>query len=342
MPAERVHQDDRGGTARPLVSIVVPVGNGARHLPAFLAGIEAQRRADMELVLVDDGSHDDTPRLLSAFAADTRWRCRTVTLPVNVGAGGARRAGFEAAEGDHVWCLDVDDELAPGAVDLAAEAVAGDPDAVLVFDYVVRLGDGRISEAGMVAPGWDRPNDALAALLRNEVSPYLWNKVVPRRGLVPADFSARRTGEDLATLVRVFQVHPRVRHVPVSLVDYVVGGGSVSQTGDLVAYTSVTDGQPADVRALLTGPVWAASAPAFERWFALRVLANAALAAARRPDGRFPEVQANIAAQVSPAQLRAGLWSGDRGSAALLALARWAPPVFRVVARATARRPNRT
>ena len=55
------------------------------------------------------------------------------------------------------------------------------------------------------------PEGAVAALLRGEISPHLWNKVFPRHDLVATDFSARRIGEDLATLVRVFHVHPRVR-----------------------------------------------------------------------------------------------------------------------------------
>lgn len=326
----------------PVVSVVVPVGNGARHLPAFLAGIEAQVRPDMELVVVDDGSGDDTPHLLAAFAAATAWRCRVVSLATNHGAGGARRAGFAAAEGRYLLCLDVDDELAPGALDAVAGAVADQPDTVLVFDYAVRIGDRRTTEAGMVAPACDGPDAAVAALLRGEISPHLWNKVLPRHGLVPADFSERRIGEDLATLVRVLQVHPRVRRVPVRVVDYVVGDASLSQTGDLVAYTSVTGGQLADVRALLADPVvWAACAPAFERWFAPRVLANAALAAARRPDGRFAEVRANIVAQTTLGQALAGLRAGDRGSSALLVLVRVAPPVFRLMARSSARRSAR-
>lgn len=323
----------------PLVSVVVPVGNGARHLPAFLAGIEAQVRPDMELVVVDDGSHDETPHLLAAFVAGTAWRCRVVALATNLGAGGARRAGFAAATGGHVLCLDVDDELRPGALEAVARAVAEQPDTVLVFDYAVRIAGRRTPEAGMAAPGHDGPDGAVAALLRGEISPHLWNKVFPRHDLVATDFSARRIGEDLATLVRVFHVHPRVRRVPVALVDYVVGESSLSQTGDLVAYTSVTDGQLADVRGLLADPVvWAACRPAFERWFAPRVLANAALAAARRPDGRFAEVRRNIVAQTTLGQALAGLRAGDRGSSALLVLVRVVPPVFRLVARALARR----
>jgi hypothetical protein len=160
---------------------------------------------------------------------------------------------------------------------------------------------------------------------------------------VAADFSARRLGEDLPTLVRVFQVHHRVRRVPVSLLDYVVVGDSLSQTGDLVGYTSPATGQVADVRRLLADPpVWEACAPAFERWLAPRVLANAALAAARRPGGRFPEVRRNVIDQTTLGQSLAGMARGDRSSSALLVLVRLVPPLFRVVARLSDRGPSRS
>lgn len=331
------------GPAEPLISIVVPVYNGARHLPAFFDGIEAQVRHDMELVLVDDGSEDDTGSLLAAFVSRTAWRCRVVPLGRNRGLGAARRAGFEAGVGAQVMCLDVDDSLEAGALDAVADAMAdarpdGQGDTVLVFDYAVRIGERRAPTAGMVADSHREPAAAVAALLRGDISPYMWNKVIPRQGVAATDFSARRLGEDLPTLVRVFQVHLCVRRVPVPLLDYVVADGSLSQTGDLVGYTSVTTGQVAEVRDLLAEPaVWAACAPAFERWFAPRVLGKAALAAARRPDGRFPEVRRNVLDQTTLGQSLAGIGSGDRTWSALLVLLRVAPPLFRAVARLSAR-----
>jgi hypothetical protein len=320
------------------------VYNGARHLPAFFDRIEAQVRPDMELVFVDDGSTDGTAELLAAFAARTAWRCRMVPLDQNRGLGGARRAGFESGTGRLVMCLDVDDELRPGALDAVARAVDDDePDTVLVFDYGVRVGGRHTLVPGMAADALAEPLAALTAMLRGEISPYMWNKVIPRHQVHAADFSARRLGEDLPTLVRVFQVHPRVRRVPVALLDYVVADGSLSQTGDLVGYTSPATGQAAEVRMLLAEPaLWAACAPAFERWLAPRVLANAALAAARRPDGRFPQVRRNIVEQTTLRQALAGVRRGDRSSAALLVLVRLAPPLFRVVARLSDRGPSRS
>lgn len=95
----------------PQVSIIVPAYNYAAFLPHALDSALAQPRELCEVVVVDDGSTDDTPRVLDAYASRVR-----VLTQANRGLSAARNAGIEAARGRWLLFLDADDLLFPGAV----------------------------------------------------------------------------------------------------------------------------------------------------------------------------------------------------------------------------------
>lgn len=331
---------DASGTD-PVISLIVPIFDAADHLPQFLSLLDREARPEVEVIFVDDASTDATPTLLEAFrAAATAWSVRVVTLAENGGAGVARRAGLAPARGRYLMWLDVDDEPVAGTFDLALAAAADtEPGTVVVFDYRYHWKDGRSKHnAGMTAQHLTGLEPSVRALLRREISPYMWNKLVPREGLRNEHFATRRNGQDWLTLVNIFAVHPRVRHVPRVLVDYVQQPGTLSRSTDLVAYSSPTDGLIAQMRALLhEHGLWPACERDFSLWFVPRIGANTALASARRdepgPDDTLPQVAAQLHRQLSSAQLRKALAFGDRSAAAALWLLRLSSRQFRRVVR---------
>jgi glycosyltransferase involved in cell wall biosynthesis len=96
----------------PLVSIVIPCHNAARWLAATLDSAFAQTWPNTEIVLVDDGSTDDS--LSSARRYESRG-LKVITQP-NRGAAAARNTGLRAARGDFIQYLDSDDLLAPDKI----------------------------------------------------------------------------------------------------------------------------------------------------------------------------------------------------------------------------------
>ncbi len=123
-----------------MISVLIPVLDGAHILPTTIPAIRALEGVD-EILWIDDGSTDETPRLL-ARAANEDPRVRIVTLPVNQGRSAARNAGVDASSGEVLVFLDADVEPAadsarrlahaaslPGAVAAVAriEPVATDP-----------------------------------------------------------------------------------------------------------------------------------------------------------------------------------------------------------------------
>jgi len=97
-------------TSRPEVSVVIPTKNRADFLSDALQTALAQEKVDIEVIVVDDGSDDETPALLAA-AADPR--IRTIRLDPSRGQCAARNAGIEAARGRWLAFLDDDDLWAP-------------------------------------------------------------------------------------------------------------------------------------------------------------------------------------------------------------------------------------
>jgi hypothetical protein len=94
--------------ATPTVSVVVPVYNQAHYLPQALDSIRAQSYADYEVVLVDDGSTDETAVVAQQYAPAVRY-----LYQANQGLAAARNSGIQAARGRYVALLDSDDMWEP-------------------------------------------------------------------------------------------------------------------------------------------------------------------------------------------------------------------------------------
>jgi len=94
---------------RPTLTVVIPVYNVAQYLPECLDSVLGQSFSDLEVIAVDDGSTDDCPAVLAAYAArDPRLR---VLHQQNAGQGPARNRAIETARGEFVTFCDSDDTV---------------------------------------------------------------------------------------------------------------------------------------------------------------------------------------------------------------------------------------
>lgn len=114
-------------------SIVIPVYNCERDLERALASVEYQTLDLWEVVLVDDGSVDQSPEICQAFVAKHPDRSILITQR-NRGPSIARAVGVRAATMPYVLCLDGDDELRSDALRAIAEEVSQRPWDVVQFN----------------------------------------------------------------------------------------------------------------------------------------------------------------------------------------------------------------
>lgn len=112
------------------ISIVVPIYNVEAYLPNCLDSIIAQTYANIEIILVDDGSPDQCGAICDRYAASDD-RIRVFHIP-NGGVAKARRLGFERATGEYIMFVDPDDWLALDSAEVLYSHIANDDDLDIV------------------------------------------------------------------------------------------------------------------------------------------------------------------------------------------------------------------
>lgn len=113
----------------PLVSVVVPTFNRARTLRTAVESILAQSYANLEVLIVDDGSTDATPQIVAALNDP---RVRYIRQP-NGGAASARNRGMREAKGELIGFLDSDDEWLPEKLERQVALIRRSPENVGLF-----------------------------------------------------------------------------------------------------------------------------------------------------------------------------------------------------------------
>ena len=104
-----------------LVSVVIPVYNGAPYIRDAFRMVKAQTYSDLEVIFVNDGSLDDSAAICEAAIADDE-RFRLINKE-NGGTARARNVGLDAAHGAYIIFLDVDDEYHPELISKLVETI---------------------------------------------------------------------------------------------------------------------------------------------------------------------------------------------------------------------------
>jgi glycosyltransferase involved in cell wall biosynthesis len=107
---------------------VIPAFNQARFLPAAIESAVAQTCRDREIIVVDDGSTDDTPDVARRYGDAVRY-----VQQANKGLAGARNTGIEHARGEFVALLDSDDVWLPGFLEHMLGVADAQPQAAVYF-----------------------------------------------------------------------------------------------------------------------------------------------------------------------------------------------------------------
>lgn len=223
----------------PLVSVVIPCRDAAETLPATLASVLAQTYGQIEVLVVDDGSRDDSAAQVRACRDD---RVRLIQQPAR-GACAARNAGLAAARGGLVQFLDADDLLAPGkiAAQVALWRVQGN-DSLYACGYTrftTAPGD-RTPQPRQPAPHGDPLHWIADCWLHGTMlPPHAW--LVPLalcQQAGPWDESLLQN-QDGEYFMRVLSAARQIHHLPERLCHYRFGRpGSISNQESLAARRS--------------------------------------------------------------------------------------------------------
>jgi GT2 family glycosyltransferase len=164
-----------------LVSVIVPTYNYGHFVERAIASVEAQDYPAIEIIVIDDGSTDDTAARLAARAGILYVR------QDNQGLSAARNHGLRLAHGEFLQFLDADDLLSTDAIRHRVAFLRAHPKASAVFCRSVLFTDERELEApGKVLPEWTQPAAGevdLALYFANVAPPHAF---LVRRAVVAA------------------------------------------------------------------------------------------------------------------------------------------------------------
>lgn len=190
----------------PTVTVVIPTYNLASLLPEAIASVRAQQWPNLEIIVVDDGSTDDTESVLGGLARDGDL---LLLQQENAGAAAARNLGIAEARGEWIAFLDADDFWLPGKLTTQFEALEKRPNAAFSYtDVTLRLSSGEENDLQCGTAG--RP--LLTQLLGGNL--FATPTVVVRRDCLHEVglFDARlRTGEDWDMWLRLAARFEHVR-----------------------------------------------------------------------------------------------------------------------------------
>ncbi len=212
----------------PLISVVIPSYNHAHFIGEAIASALAQNYARIEVIVVNDGSSDDTAKVAARFP-----EVRYVEQP-NRGLAAARNAGLALCRGELVVFLDADDRLLPGALDTGMRAIAGHPAAGFAAGYsrfVSRDGTALPTDQPPRTPGEDPYIYLLRRnRIRNPAIVIFRREVVERAGGFSSDVNACA---DYDLYLRISRSWPVVFHNHV-VADYRKHGENMSDNAALM------------------------------------------------------------------------------------------------------------
>lgn len=220
-----------------LISIIIPVFNVAQFLDRCLNSVIGQTYNNLEIILIDDGSTDDSGKICDIWGEkDNRIK---VIHTVNNGVAAARNYAISVAKGDYIGFVDPDDYVDEDMFEtLLSTAVRFSADIVICGFKEVK-GEVVITKQVQYTRFYAR-DEALYELIKDEnVQSHLWNKLFRRKCVPDNPFPEIKRISDLAGLHKFFQKADTVVQINRSCYYYCLRDGSLVDVHGASLETSV-------------------------------------------------------------------------------------------------------
>lgn len=222
------------------LSIIIPVYNTKDYLAACLDSVVDSACGDYEIVIVNDGSTDDSGIIAAGWASRYPELIRVITTE-NGGLGAARNVGLEAAKGDYLLFVDSDDTLSAGALREMLDALDGSFD-IGIFDILqVNPSGDTVGTIYGCAEHGDFTLEESPRLLFDP--PSACNKLF-RRALFTESgvrFPGRVWFEDLRTTPKLYPRAGTIRNLARPWYRYLIRPGSITNSANTARNLEVID-----------------------------------------------------------------------------------------------------
>lgn len=165
------------------VSVIVPVYNAKNVLHRCLDSIACQTFADFEVLLINDGSTDESPAICAAYCEkDPRFKLITQK---NAGPAAARNTGIDNSKGEYLAFVDSDDYIEPDMLQVLTEAARTSQAQITVYGFCIERGDSSDCYTYACKPGVYKAEacrklavDSIDIHTKNNIPPYSWVRFV--------------------------------------------------------------------------------------------------------------------------------------------------------------------
>lgn len=216
-----------------LISVIIPVYQVEPYVARCIESILVQTLQDLEIILVDDGSTDESGRICDQYKVrDSRIK---VIHQTNGGISAARNTGLDVAKGRYIGFIDSDDYIAPNMYELMYEAMHKKQVDLAVCNYE-KVYEGDIRQEERVEEKLQEQliytrKAALQAMQENRGCwTYVNNKLYKREIFKALRFEEGRIYEDAFIMPKLMSKCEKIVTVPESLYFYVQRAGSILHT----------------------------------------------------------------------------------------------------------------
>lgn len=218
-------------SARPKISVLIPVYNVEKTLARCLDSVVSQSLRDIEIICVDDASPDGSAQILRQYS-ERDSRLKIISKARNEGLMMARKTGYRAARGEFLFFLDSDDYLTPDSLARMYEACEKEGADLAVADYYFERPNGLRTYTSKTALLDDNPETFLKTMTQGRTSCTVWGLLFSASlfdGHEYVTFMNQSFSEDRILLLQVLKNVRRVALVRYPALVYVLNSCAMTR-----------------------------------------------------------------------------------------------------------------
>ncbi len=216
-----------------LISIIIPVYNVEKYLKECVDSVRKQTYKNLEIILIDDGSKDNSEKLCDELAKeDNRIK---VIHKENGGLSDARNVGIENATGEYIQFIDSDDFVEKDMIEILHNDICQEKaDVSMCSLYLYKDGE-KTTDASYKREIFNKEQVLKEILLDERVRSYAWNKMFKKSLFESIRFPKGKVFEDIYTMSTIFQKANKIVFNDIPLYYYRQREGSIlhNQTNEL-------------------------------------------------------------------------------------------------------------
>lgn len=216
-----------------MISVLVPVYNVEKYLRRCIDSILAQTYTDYEIILVNDGSTDQSGALCDAYGAE--YDCIRVIHQANAGLAQVRNVSVAAARGEYITFVDSDDAIEPTYLETLMGDLQETASDLSICSWCEVSDDGVRTdlswdqkEKGLQV--WETEQAAKTLLYQKGIDNNMWGKLYAAELLEGVVFPAGKVYEDIAVAYQIFLKAKKVCYRPAALYRYTCNTSGISQS----------------------------------------------------------------------------------------------------------------